>query len=113
MSVKRIVDYASLIVNGDLSDDITGPSTNILYTDRVSFQLSWTGDAEGDFTVEGSNDESVWVNLPLSPTVAAAGSADDAVIEVETALKFIRLKFTHSSGTGTLQAHIVAKSISG
>lgn len=115
MSVKRVVDYAELIVDGDMSGNITGPSTNILYTDRVAFQLSWTGDAVGTFAVEGSNDESVWVNLPLDPAVTASGSADDAVIEVETALKFVRLVFTHSSaGTGALlQAHITAKSISG
>jgi hypothetical protein len=113
MSVKRVVDFASYIVDGDMSANITGDSTNILYTDRVAYQLSWTGTPTGTFTVEGSNDELVWVNLPLDPAVTAAGSADDAVIEVETALKFIRLLYTRSSGSGTLQVHITAKSISG
>ena len=55
----------------------------------------------------------MWVDLPLTPAVTAAGSADDAVIEVETALKFVRLFYDRTSGTGSLNAHITAKSISG
>ena len=113
MGSKRVVDYKELIVDGDMSEDITGPSTNILYTDRVGFQLSWTGTPTGSFSIEVSNDEVVWVALTLSATVTAAGSADDAFIDAETAAKFIRVKYSDTSGSGTLQAHITAKSISG
>jgi hypothetical protein len=113
MSVKRILDFESLIVDGAMVGSITSPATNILYMDRVGYQLSWAGTPTGDFTIEVSNDEVVWVELTLSVPVAAAGSADDAFIDVETAAKFVRVKYTVGSGTGTLQAHITAKSISG
>lgn len=113
MSSKRVLDYSAYIVDNDMSASFNGPSSNILHTDRVAYQLTWTGTPTGSFTVEGSNDELVWVNLPLSAAVSAAGSADDAVIEIETALKFIRLVYTRSSGSGNLDVHITAKSISG
>ncbi len=113
MSVKRVVDHSKLLVDESMTGNITSPSTNILYTDRVGYQLSWAGTPTGDFTVEVSNDETVWVELTLSVAVAAAGGADDAFIDVETAAKFVRLVYTVGSSTGTLQAHLTAKSISG
>ena len=113
MGSKRTLDYSNLIVDGDMSGNITSASTNILHTDRVGYQLVWTGTPTGDFSVEVSNDEATWVALTLSTAVAAAGSADSAFIDCETAAKFIRLVYTASSSTGTLQVHITAKSISG
>jgi hypothetical protein len=113
MGSKRSLSYSELIVDGDMSSDITGPSTNILHLDRVGFQLLWTGSPTGTFSVQVSNDEVTWADLTLSAAIAAAGSGDNAFIDAETGAAFIRVKYSASSGTGTLQAHIVAKSISG
>ena len=113
MSVKRVVDFSKYLTAQSMAATVTGASTNVLYTDRVAYQINWTGSAVGIFTVEGSNDEVVWTNLPLSTSVTADNAADDAVIEVETALKFVRLLYTRTSGTGTLNAYITAKAISG
>lgn len=113
MGVKRSLNYSELVVSGDMSGDVTSPSTDILNMDRVGYQISWSGTPTGDFSVEVSNDNSTWIALTLSAVVAAAGSADDAFIDVETASKYIRLKYTASSGTGSLNVHITGKSISG
>ena len=113
MGSKRSLSYSELIVDGDMSEDITGPSTNILHLDRVGFQLVWTGTPVGTFSVEVSNDETVWAALTLSAAVIGGGAADNAFIDVETGAAYVRVKYTDTSGVGTLQAHIVAKSISG
>lgn len=113
MGRKAIVDYSEYIVAGDMSGTITGPSTNILYTDRAGFQIVYTGSPTGSFSIEVSNDETTWQAVALSTGVSAAGSADNHFIDVETASKFIRLVYTFSSGTGSLNVHITAKSISG
>jgi hypothetical protein len=113
MGVKRTLDYDQLVVDGDMSSNITSASTNILNLDRVGYQLSWSGTPTGDFTVEISNDETNWIEMTLSATISAAGSADTAFIDCETAAKFIRLVYTSSSGSGTLQVKITGKSISG
>ena len=113
MGVKRTLDYSSLVVDGDMSSNITSSSTNILHMDRVGYQLVWTGTPTGDFSVEVSNDDSTWQAISFDTTPDAAGSAGSHFLEIETAAKFIRLKYTAGSGSGTLQAHITGKSISG
>ena len=113
MGVKRVIDTYQLITDGDMSSDVTSDTTNILYTDRVSYQISYTGTPTGSFSVQISNDETTWENMTLSTAVSAAGSADNHFIDCETGAKYIRLKYTSSSGSGTLQVKLVAKSISG
>lgn len=114
MASKRTLDYDKLVVDGSMAATLTSPSTNIMHTDRVGYQLSWTtADAEGTFSVEVSNDEATWATLTLSTPITAASANDNAYIDCETAAKFIRFKYTRTSGTGTLQAHITSKSISG
>lgn len=113
MGSKRTLDYDQLIVDGDMSSSITSDSTNILNTDRVGYQILFTGTPTGTFSVEVSNDEVTWAELTLSTAITANGSGDNAFIDCESAAKFIRLKYTSTSGSGTLQVHITAKSISG
>lgn len=113
MGVKRTLDYDQLVVDGDMSSDITSASTNIMNTDRVGYQLSYSGTPTGTFSVQVSNDESVWVDVTFDSTPTAAGQAGTDFLEVETAAKFVRLVYTATSGTGSLDAHITAKSISG
>jgi hypothetical protein len=114
MGSKRTLDYSELIVDGDMSATLTSDSTDILNIDRVSYNLSFTtSDAVGTFSVEVSNDNSTWVTVALDTGVTAASADDEALIDVETAARYIRLKYARSSGSGTLQAHIVGKSISG
>jgi hypothetical protein len=113
MGHKTTVDYSKYIDAQSMGASVTGPSTNIMNTDRVGFQIVWTGSPTGDFTVEISNDATTWTEMTLSTPVAAAGSADNAFIDCESAAKYIRLVYTRTSGTGTLNVHITAKSISG
>ena len=110
---KRVIDDKTHIVAGDMSGNIESDSTNILHCDRVGFQLAWTGTPTGDFGIDVSNDDTTWVALTLSDPVTAAGSADEAFIDVETAAKFVRLNYSFGSGTGTLTGKLTAKSISG
>ena len=113
MSSKRTLDFSGLIVDGDMSSTVTGPSTNILHMDRVGLQLKWTGTPTGTFSVQISNDNTNWIAMDLSSAVSATGSADDAFIDVESAAKYVRLVYTATSGSGTLNVHITSKSISG
>ena len=111
MSVKRVIDSPKFIESGDLSADFTSTPVEILYVDRVGIELVWTGTPTGPFEVQVSNGGTVWNTINNS--VAGAGSADNGFVDVETTAKFIRVFFDRTSGTGTLSAHLVAKSISG
>lgn len=113
MSVKRVLDYQNLLVDESMGADITSAATNILFLDRVGYQLVWTGTPNGTFYVQVSNDSVTWADLTLSTPVTASGSGDNAFIDIETGAKYVRLFYDRTSGTGTLDAYITGKSISG
>lgn len=113
MGSKRVIDNDTLVVNQSLAATFASASTNILHCDRVGYQLSWTGAPVGVFGVDVSNDAVTWIALTLSTPVSGGGAPEDAFIDVETAAKYVRLTYTRTSGTGTLQAKLTAKSISG
>lgn len=113
-----------IITSGNMaSASITSSVVEIRNQDNVGIQLSWTGvpvgtfavqisinhaeDAQGNVTVAGD-----WVSLPLSPTIAAAGSADSAIIDLnQMSAAYVRVVYTKGSGTGTLNAYITAKGV--
>ena len=113
MSTKRTIDTYHAVVNGDMSSSITSPLTDILNADRVSYQISFTGSPTGTFSVQISNDKSIWEDMTLSVAITAVGSPDNHFIDCETAAKYIRLVYTRASGSGVLNVKLVAKSISG
>lgn len=111
------------VVNAvSMAADVTSDVTIIQMIPYVSFTVVWTGTPTGTFSVEVSNDYSAggingapansgtWVALTLSTSVAAAGSADSAFIDIDGVAAYaIRLKYTRSSSTGTLNATIAGK----
>lgn len=64
----------------------------------------------GTVHVDCSDDGANWNEETLSSAPAAAsGSALDARIEIETAARFVRVRYTYTSGTGTLTGSFTAK----
>jgi hypothetical protein len=118
---KNAIVQKHLVVDGDMTGTITSEAINILRMDRASLQLVFTGTPTGDFAVEVSGDyredqagnptnTGTWTPITLSPAPVAAGSADDIFIDLTvTAAPWVRLTYTPSAGTGTLNAHLSAK----
>ena len=91
----------------------------------VGYTVAWTGTPTGTFSVEVSQDyvapvgvqdeplnAGTWVPLTLSVPVLAAGTADTAFIDVDvTGAAYVRLVYTATSGSGTLNATIAGKVI--
>lgn len=113
MANKTIVDYPKYVDATSMGASINCPSTNIMYVDRVGYQISYTGTPTGTFTVQVSNDNTTWQDLTLSAAVTASGAAGNDFIDCETAAKYIRLVYTRTSGTGSLFVALTTKSISG
>lgn len=120
--MKNILSPVHLIVDGDLSGDLTSNAVHIQYIDNVSIQFVFTGNAVGDFAVEASLDHTEqqgyvvnagnWVALPLSPAPVAAGVAGDISIDInQLSAPYIRLTYTSTSGTGTVQAYVSGKAV--
>jgi len=108
MSSKRVINNKNYLVDGDMSADILGDAVKIEGIDRISFQASF-GTAIGTLHIEVSNNGDTWADSGATPSQEPLGGAGTAIIEVETACAFARFVFVFTSGTGALQAHVVAK----
>lgn len=102
----KIFDSASLAAN------LISPVTSVEYLDSVCIQLQWeTTTAEGTFAVEASIDGEYWTALSgINPVVSATN--DHALINITLLPSpFIRVTYTSSAGTGTVNGYISAKMV--
>jgi hypothetical protein len=106
-----------------MGTSITSDPVEIKNQDNIGIQLHWTGAPVGAFDIEISSNyredmegnvqnAGNWVTLPLSPAITASGSADDAYIDLnQMSAMYMRIVYTRTSGTGSLDAYVVAKGV--
>lgn len=111
------------IVSGDMSQaTITSSISNIQFLDDIGIQLVWTGtspvgtaaveisidhaqDSLGNVTVAGT-----WT--ALSAGTAVSGNSGNIFFDVYgISAPWIRVKYTKTSGIGTLNSYLCAKAI--
>lgn len=110
------------ITSGDMSQaSITSSVTNIQYLDNIGIQLNFTGVPVGTFAVQVSADylqddygnvqnAGNWIPLTLSPSPAASGAAAQIYLDLnQLSAPWIRVVYTKTSGTGTLNGYITGK----
>jgi hypothetical protein len=105
-----------------MAGNLTSAVTNIEFLDNIGVQFNFTGTPTGTFQVQVSADYSQdqqgnvlnagnWIGL-LSVLPTASGSADSAYVDLnQLSAPWIRAIYTRTSGTGTLNAYIVAKQV--
>ena len=108
----RVSSVATL----DLSTSFTTEDTEINHLDDICIILDiQTASNTGQFSIQGSLDRSVWVNLEFNPAIPALANANDqwSFLMKLLAYKYIRVKFIPAGGTpsGTATATIGAKEI--
>jgi len=112
------------IVNGDMSQSsITSAVSNIEFLDNIGLQLVFTGTPTGTFSVELSIDyqqdqqgnvinAGTWTPMSFSITPVASGAAGSVYIDInQISAPWMRVKYTKTSGTGTLQGYLTAKMV--
>lgn len=112
-----------IIVAGSMGGNITSSPVEVKNQDNIGLQFNWTGSPVGVFTIQISMDYKQdiegnvmvtgnWVTIPVSPSIAAAGSADSAYVDInQTSAQYMRIVYTRTSGTGTLDAFIDGKGV--
>lgn len=110
---------------GDMSlASITSDTINLENILYLAIQAIWTGTPTGTIKLQGSCDTgttiagntegagvSNWTDI-ASATLAPGGSASSGFIELkETGMKWARLVYTRSGGSGALTARFNAKGI--
>lgn len=109
-----------LITDTSMGSSITSSAFNIQGLDNIGVQFNFTGTPTGTFYVQVSADYQAvnglvinsgnWNSLTLNPVPAAAGAADSIGINIqEIAFPWMRVLYTRSSSTGTLNTWICGK----
>lgn len=129
MSSRPLIKPISVITNGNMaSASLTSLVTIMTNVSMLSYALSWTGSTPiGTISVQGSNDYTqnaeggagnagTWTTLVLSssgtPTTSLpiTGNTGTAAVDITaTAFYALRLIYTKTSGTGTVQCVAAAK----
>lgn len=118
MSTRTNLQPQSIITNGSMAADITSAPTLLKSLSRVSYELSWSGTAPvGVAAVQVSNSYSLNPNGTVNntgtwntiATGAVSGATGVGGLDVITAFNAVRLIYTRTSGTGTMNATVNAK----
>ena len=104
------INDTHIIVDGDMSGNITSAAQPLDFIVIYSVQLVWAGTLPvGTVTLEASNDGTTWTTVADSST-AISGNTGSGIIEYSLAgHKNVRVKYTRTSGVGTLNCWIYIK----
>ena len=113
MSRKNVLQPRQIITNGDMSANVTSLTTDVSNLDRQMIQLVWTGTPVGTFAVDVSLDKGVtWSPLDFGTVPAAAGAAGNNTLRIDgPSIQKMRVRYVRTSGTGTLQAYLMASTV--
>lgn len=122
MSSRPILTPMPVIVNGDMSGNITSSPTVITNISMFSYSITWSGTSPvGTITAQVSNDyvpatggnpgvAGTWNTLPLSATGTVSGNSGQGFIDIDQCgAKAVRIVYTRGSGTGSMNAVISGK----
>jgi hypothetical protein len=102
--------------SNSMTENLTSNSIDIRTVYGCSLQFKYTGAPVGTMTVEATDDEIIpavsqnWVTV-LNSSVAVSGTGDHIYNIAGLNTGFIRLRYTFTSGTGTLTGKIVTKGV--
>lgn len=104
-------DLAQLIVNGDMSGNITQSVTQPMIGIALSaIQAVWTGSPVGTLKLQISNDNVTYTDYTGSST-AVSGAGNFIWNLLDVGYRYIRVAYTAASGSGTLNANISIKGV--
>jgi hypothetical protein len=107
--VPRTIDNYRVVVAQSLATSFNSAATNVQHMSRICYDVSWTGDAVGSIIVQGSSNQSNWTNLNMT-AITMAGVTDNGLFDIQvTGVPYLRLAYTSTSGTGTINAYVSAK----
>lgn len=115
MSRKPVVPSYAMINAVSMGASITSNTVNVLNLDQASILVEWSAGSTpvGVLTVEARNGEKEnWYELDFNSVMSVSGNTGSIQI-VFNQMPFtdIRLKYTRTSGSGTMDATITMKNI--
>ena len=107
MSLPIFIINTQAINSQAMTGNITSSVIDISEVRGYAVHFIWTGTPTGDVVVEGSNDGSNFSQISTAATGGAAGQSLSN--QADANYKYVRVKYTFTSGTGTLNAYVSGK----
>jgi hypothetical protein len=119
----NILSSAHVIINGDMSGNITSAPLETKLQDNIGIQLNWTGTPSGTFGFYVSMDYAQdafgnvtnpghWIQLPVNPTITASGVPDQAYVDLnQLSAPYVKVVYSANSGAGVLNLYMAGKGI--
>src|SRR5574343_69406 len=125
MSRKNVLEHelrdsAKVSADLSLSASFISEITNVKYLDNIGLQVSWAGTSPvGQLYVDISSDnvnidtEIVnWTELDFGSPATVSGNTGSGLINInQVPFTWMRVRYTRSSGTGTMNINISAKMV--
>ena len=91
----------------------TSPSTSVANIDNLGVVVSYSGTPTGVLSVQGSNDNSVFISLTFAPVITQpSGAALNFGINLnQFPWPYIQFSYTNATGSGTLSISITGKDL--
>lgn len=97
-----------IMVDKSMGASTESDTTDLSKADGYAVQAVWTGSAVGTLQLEVSTNNSRFIIDPDS--ITSVNGAGDAIWQVDVAMyDKVKLTYTRTSGTGTINAQICAK----
>lgn len=122
MASRPVLTPFQVITNGSMAGNLTSAVTIVDNLSMIGYDISWTGTSPvGTMSVQISNtykqnaqggvlNAGNWTTISLSSPTAVSGNTGNGFIDIDaTGAYAIRLVYTRTSGTGTMNATIAAK----
>lgn len=125
MGRKDVIQPFPVVVDGDMSGQITSLITDCRYIDNIAYQVKWSGSSpSGEYFIDTTLDEvtgplanPTWTPLDFGLQMLVAGNSGDDIVNVnQLPFAFIRFRYEPalvSPGTGMMQVKIAAKQVGG
>lgn len=108
MGRKSVLEPYKIVDGGDISSNVISPETQVKNLDQITYEVVWSGTSPvGEVTVE-TQVKDVWQAIAL-PTISVSGNSGNHLITINSASHFhkLRLVYTATSGTGSLDVSII------
>lgn len=113
------VENKLLVSAGDMSVNVTSPAIWMEHMALLAVQMLWTGTPTGNFTLEGSCDPgngdqtgtgvTNWIMIANTTQAAGAGAGKYCYWLADVPVKWVRLVYSRTSGTGSVDVRFNAK----
>lgn len=99
-----------LISAGNMAGSLTSPTAILEDARAVAVHARYAGAPSGSLKIQASLDGTNWVDLGGAFTTAVSAAGETLYQIADAGYKYLRMTYTFTAGTGTLNARINIKS---